>query len=91
MDQAALLVIDAQEEYFARIGKLVLPDGPAAVERIAPVLESARRRGVPVARAEGAVTGPDGVRIPHDVVHRTHLGSLDGFLAEVRDGADLIA
>lgn len=30
------------------------------------------------------VTGPDGVVIPHDVVHRTHLGSLNGFLAEVK-------
>jgi len=30
------------------------------------------------------VKGPDGVMIPHDVVHRTHLGSLSGFLAEVK-------
>ena len=183
MDKAALLVIDAQEEYFARLGKVVLPDGPAAVERIARMLEWARRRGVPVAHivhesrrpgartfvpgspalaihpaaapqagepvitkhlpgaftntgleawlrergaervivsgfmtqmccdtttregahrglamtilsdatAATAVTGPDGVLIPHDVVHRTHLGSLNGFLAEVRGSADLIA
>jgi hypothetical protein len=27
--------------------------------------------------------------IPHDVVHRTHLGSLTGFLAEVKRTADL--
>jgi hypothetical protein len=33
--------------------------------------------------------GPDGVMIPHDVVHRTHLGSLNGFLAEVKRTADL--
>jgi nicotinamidase-related amidase len=42
------------------------------------------------ATAAMAVTGPDGVVIPHDVVHRTHLGSLNGFLAEVRSSADLI-
>lgn len=36
------------------------------------------------------VKGPDGVVIPHDVVHRTHLGSLNGFLAEVRSSADVI-
>jgi nicotinamidase-related amidase len=36
------------------------------------------------------VKGPDGVVIPHDVVHRTHLGSLSGFLAEVRSSADVI-
>ena len=37
-----------------------------------------------------AVGPPDGEVIPHDVVHRTHLGSLNGFLAEVRRTADLI-
>ena len=36
------------------------------------------------------VKGPDGAVIPHDVVHRTHLGSLNGFLAEVRSSADVI-
>jgi transcription elongation factor GreA len=30
------------------------------------------------------VKGPDGLVIPHDQVHRTHLGSLNGFLAEVK-------
>ena len=48
MDKAALLIIDAQVEYFAPLGKLPLPDGPAAVERIAQVLRWARGRGVPV-------------------------------------------
>jgi hypothetical protein len=48
MEKIALLVIDAQQEYFAPIGKLVLPDGPLAVERIADLLtrngEGRRRR-----------------------------------------------
>lgn len=37
------------------------------------------------------VKGPDGVVIPHDVVHRTHLGSLNGFLAEVRSSVDVMS
>jgi nicotinamidase-related amidase len=48
MDKSALLVIDAQQEYFAPLGKLVLPDGPRAVGRIAAALTWARERGVPV-------------------------------------------
>lgn len=176
MDKTALLIIDAQQEYFAPLGKLVLPDGPRAVERIAQALRWARSRGVAVfhivhesrkpgasifvpgspaleihaavtpepgepviqkhlpgsftntpleeelrqqgiervivsgfmtqmccdtttreaahrgfsvtllsdATAAMAVKGPDGVMIPHDQVHRTHLGSLNGFLAEVK-------
>lgn len=176
MDKTALLIIDAQQEYFAPVGKLVLPDGPKAVERIAHTLRWARSQEVPVfhivheSRRPGAATfapaspaleihpavtpapgepvitkhlpgsftgtrleeelrrrgierviisgfmtqmccdtttreaahrgfkvtllsdataamdvkGPDGVVIPHDQVHRTHLGSLNGFLAEVR-------
>ena len=35
------------------------------------------------AMAAMAVKGPDGVLVPHDQVHRTHLGSLHGFLATV--------
>lgn len=176
MEKTALLIIDAQQEYFAPIGKIVLPDGPRAITRIAQVLEWARARQIPVfhivhesrrpnatvfvpgspaleihpavspksgepviqkhlpgsftgtpleeelrtrgiervivsgfmtqmccdttareaahrgfrvtlladATAAMDVTGPDGVVIPHDVVHRTHLGSLNGFLAEVK-------
>jgi nicotinamidase-related amidase len=176
MERTALLIIDAQQEYFAPVGKVVLPDGPKAVQRIARALDWARSAGVPVfhivheSRRPGAatfvpgspaleihpavgprpgesvirkhlpgsftntpleeelrrrgierviisgfmtqmccdtttreaahrgfkvtllsdataamdVTGPDGVVIPHDQVHRTHLGSLNGFLAEVR-------
>jgi nicotinamidase-related amidase len=44
----ALIVIDAQEEYFARLGKVVLPGGPAAVGQIERTLAWARRAGVPV-------------------------------------------
>ena len=182
MDKTALLVIDAQQEYFAPIGKIVLPGGPAAVGRIARLLDWARGRGMPIvhivhesqkpgartfvagspalaihpeaapkagepvvtkhlpgsftntplermlrdggiervivsgfmtqmccdtttreaahrgfsvtllsdATAAMEVKRPDGVAIPADVVHRTHLGSLNGFLAEVRSTADLI-
>ena len=42
MDRTALLIIDAQQEYFAPIGKVVLPDGPKAVARIAETLRWAR-------------------------------------------------
>jgi len=41
---------------------------------------------VPVA----ITTGPDGTVIPHDQVHRTHLGSLNGFLAEVKRSDEVI-
>jgi nicotinamidase-related amidase len=179
MDRTALLVIDAQQEYFAPLGKLVLPDGPAAVARIRDLLAWARTRGVPVvhivhesrrpnpatfapgsptlevhpdarpaagepvitkhlpgsftntgleahlrqhgieqvivtgfmtqmccdttarqaahrgfkvlmpadAMAALPLTAPDGTRIPHDQVHRTHLASLNGFLATVTTAA----
>jgi nicotinamidase-related amidase len=181
MEKTALLIIDAQQEYFAPIGKIALPDGPKAITRIAQALDWARARQIPVfhivhesrrsnattfvpgspalaihpavtpavgepviekhlpgsftntpleaeLRARGiervivsgfmtqmccdttareaahrgfkvtvlsdgtaamAVTGPDGETIPHDVVHRTHLGSLNGFLAEVRRTDDV--
>jgi nicotinamidase-related amidase len=171
----ALIVIDAQQEYFAPLGKVVLPEGPTAVKGIARALEWARRSGTPVlhivheSRRPGAaifvpgspalavhpdaapaageplltknlpgsftgtpleemlrargitrvilagfmtqmcvdttarqaahlglgvtvladataakeVTGPDGGVIPADLVHRTHLGSLNGFLAQI--------
>jgi nicotinamidase-related amidase len=171
----ALVVIDAQQEYFAPLGKVVLPGGPTAVTRIARALEWARAERVPVvhivhesrrsnattfapgspalaihpeaaaapgepvltkhlpgsftgtsletllrecgvervllagfmtqmcvdttarqaahlgfkvtvladACAAKAVTGPDGETISAEQVHRTHLGSLDGFLAEI--------
>ena len=36
------------------------------------------------ATAALGVTGPDGTSIPHDQVHRTHLGSLRGFLADIK-------
>jgi hypothetical protein len=34
--------------------------------------------------AAKSVTGPDGVAIDAEQVHRTHLGSLQGFLAEIK-------
>ena len=48
MDNTALLIIDAQLEYFAPIGGLVLPDGPRALARITATLAWARARAVPV-------------------------------------------
>jgi len=179
--KTALMVIDAQQEYFAPIGKVVLPDGPAAVRQIARALAWARAAGVPVvhvvhesrrpnaatfapgsptleihpearpaagepvvqkhlpgsftgtgletllrergierllvtgfmtqmcvdttarqaahlgfavtvlsdACAAMAVKGPDGAVIAADQVHRTHLGSLQGFLADIKPVADL--
>ena len=181
MENAALIVIDVQQEYFAPVGKVVLPQGPAAAERIASVLAWARGRNVPVihvvhesgkpnpatfapgspaieihplatpvdgepvltkhlpgsftgtnleqllreqgiervilsgfmtqmcvdttarqaahlglkvtvlsdATAAMDVKGPDGAVIPAADVHRTHLGSLNGFLAEVKRSTEL--
>ena len=45
MEKTALLVIDAQQEYFAPIGKVVLPDGPPAVARIARAPDLGPQRG----------------------------------------------
>ena len=62
MDKTALLIIDAQQEYFAPIGKVVLPDGPKAVARIAETLRWARASRMPVfhivheSRRPGAAT-----------------------------------
>jgi nicotinamidase-related amidase len=180
-DRRALVVIDAQQEYFAPLGNVVLPDGPAAVKQIARALAWARATGVPVvhvvhesrraqpgtfapgspaleirpearpaggepvmtkhlpgsftgtdlerwlrergvtrlvvsgfmtqmcvdttarqaahlgfavtvladATAAMAVKAPDGGLIPADQVHRTHLGSLSGFLAQIMRVDDL--
>ncbi|HEX9038852.1 MAG TPA: cysteine hydrolase family protein [Ktedonobacterales bacterium] len=44
----ALLVIDAQQEYFAPHGKWVLPDGEKALERIHALIAAARAVGAPV-------------------------------------------
>jgi nicotinamidase-related amidase len=138
MDKAALLIIDAQQEYFAPIGKVVLPDGPQVVARIAEMLRWARTSDLPVfhivhesrrpgsrgiervivsgfmtqmccdtttreaahrgfkvtllsdATAAMDVKALDGTVIPHDQVHRTHLASLNGFLAEVKRSDEVI-
>jgi nicotinamidase-related amidase len=179
--KAALIVIDAQQEYFAPAGKVVLPQGPSAVKKIAEALAWARAEKLPVIhvvhesrrpnattfapgsptlaihpdarpapgepvvqkhmpgsftgtpleellRAQGiervllagfmtqmcvdttarqaahlgfqvtvlsdataamAVKGPEGETIPAEQVHRTHLGSLSGFLAEVKPLKDV--
>ncbi len=44
----ALLVIDAQQEYFAPHGKWVLPDGERALERIHALIAAARAADIPV-------------------------------------------
>lgn len=44
----ALLVIDAQQEYFAPHGKWVLPDGEIALERIHALIAAARAARAPV-------------------------------------------
>lgn len=179
--KTALIVIDAQQEYFAPTGKVVLPGGPAAAKKIAEALAWARQQKLPVihvvhesrkpnapifapgspalaihpaaqhapgepvvqkhlpgsftgtkleeilrqqgierlviagfmtqmcvdtttrqaahlgfqvtvlsdATAAMAVKGPDGEAIPADQVHKTHLGSLSGFLAEVKSVKDV--
>ena len=46
--KTALIVIDAQQEYFAPTGKVVLPGGPAAAKKIAEALAWARQRQLPV-------------------------------------------
>jgi nicotinamidase-related amidase len=179
---SALVVIDAQQEYFAPIGKVVLPEGPAAVKQLARALAWARSSRTPVvhvvhesrrpnpstfapgspaleihpdarplagepvmtkhlpgsftgtdlerwlrergverlivsgfmtqmcvdttarqaahlgfavavladATAAMAVKAPDGAVIPAEQVHRTHLGSLSGFLAQIARVDDLV-
>ena len=57
--RSALVVIDAQQEYFAPLGKVVLPEGPAAVQRIARALEWARGAGVPVVHIVHESRRPD--------------------------------
>ena len=46
--KVALLVIDAQQEYFAPHGKWVLPDGERALERIHALIAAARQTSIPV-------------------------------------------
>ncbi len=44
----ALLVIDAQQEYFAPHGKWILPDGERALERIHALIAAAREAHIPI-------------------------------------------
>lgn len=44
----ALLIIDAQQEYFAPHGQWVLPDGERALDNIHTLLAAARAAGTPV-------------------------------------------
>src|SRR5262249_24716958 len=60
----------------------------------APPIRERAHRGFAVTLRSAAtaamdVKGPDGATIPHDVVHRTHLGSLNGFLTEVKRTDDV--
>jgi len=58
MTKAALVVIDAQQEYFAPIGEVVLPEGPAAVQGIARALAWARETRTPVIHVVHESTKP---------------------------------
>ena len=55
MSNRALVVIDVQQEYFAPIGKVVLPGGPAAVRQIERAIDWARTSRVPVVHVEAIV------------------------------------
>ncbi|MDA8213438.1 MAG: cysteine hydrolase family protein [Clostridia bacterium] len=59
MSNTALLVIDVQKEYFAPHGKLVLPDGPKALENIQTLLTWARARQFPVIHILHQTTRPN--------------------------------
>lgn len=92
--KTALIVIDAQQEYFAPTGKVVLPGGPVIHVVHDTTTRQAAHLGFQVtvlsdATAAMAVKGPDGETIPADQVHKTHLGSLSGFLAEVKSVKDV--
>ena len=87
MEKTALLIIDAQQEYFAPVGKMVLP-GFMTQMCCDTTAREAAHRGFKVllladATAAMDLKAADGSIIPHDQVHRTHLASLNGFLAQV--------
>ncbi|MEK6665097.1 MAG: hypothetical protein AABZ20_01540 [candidate division NC10 bacterium] len=89
MEKTALLIIDAQQEYFAPVGKMVLPDattfapGSPALEIYPVVAPKPKVLLLADATAAMDLKAADGSIIPHDQVHRTHLASLNGFLAQV--------
>ena len=75
----ALLMIDAQEEYFTPGGAMELPTGPLALSRAAGLLEGARRAGAHVIHvrhvtdhpmAEEFRRGSTGAQIRPEVVPR---------------------
>jgi nicotinamidase-related amidase len=75
MHNPALIVIDAQREYFDADSPLVIPTGPETLTRIASLVETCRQQGVPVIHvrheeaAGGGVfePGTDNVAIMPDV------------------------
>ena len=78
-ETTALLMIDAQEEYFAPGGAMELPTGPAALACAAGLLEGARTAGAHVIHvrhvtdhplAEEFRRGSSGVQIRPEVVPR---------------------
>lgn len=52
MKTPALILIDVQREYFTRASPLWIPDGPAVLERLAGLLESARERGAGIVHVQ---------------------------------------
>ena len=57
--QAALLVIDAQQEYFAPVGGLVVEGGPEALSKIKELLAAFRAAGRPVVHVVHEALDPD--------------------------------
>ncbi|EQD36249.1 isochorismatase hydrolase, partial [mine drainage metagenome] len=55
----ALLVIDAQQEYFSPWGKWVVEGGPEALDRIQMLLSAFRDAGFPVVHITHEALDPD--------------------------------
>lgn len=52
MENPAVILIDVQREYFTRESPLWIPDGPAVLERLAGLLETARERGAGIVHVQ---------------------------------------